>query len=128
MNHLNIYPDLILDHSSEPTANLDSRLAKLVMNTLTDYAILIIWFLSFFSKYFIGNVVNELLKQLAIILLRKLVNPAGSPHLSVIGQTGVGKTTLTKQILKENIRVQNAARYCCIIAFCHTSHYYKHSI
>jgi len=35
-------------------------------------------------------------------------NPAGSPHLSVVGQTGVGKTTLTKQILKENKRVHGA--------------------
>lgn len=35
-------------------------------------------------------------------------NPAGSPHLAVIGQTGVGKTTLTKQVLKENKRVQGA--------------------
>ncbi len=35
-------------------------------------------------------------------------NPAGSPHLSIVGQTGVGKTTLTKQILKENKRVHGA--------------------
>ncbi len=34
-------------------------------------------------------------------------NPAGSPHLAVVGQTGVGKTTLTKHILKENKRVQD---------------------
>lgn len=46
-------------------------------------------------------------------------NPAGSPHLSVIGQTGVGKTTLTKQILKENIRVQNAA----VVVFDHHFEY-----
>ena len=36
-------------------------------------------------------------------------NPAGSPHLSIVGQTGVGKTTLTKQIIKENIRVQETS-------------------
>jgi len=35
-------------------------------------------------------------------------NPAGSPHLSIVGQTGVGKTTLAKQILKENKRVHGA--------------------
>ncbi|RMG38675.1 MAG: DUF87 domain-containing protein [Methanobacteriota archaeon] len=34
-------------------------------------------------------------------------NPAGSPHLAIVGQTGVGKTTLTKHILKENRRVQD---------------------
>ncbi len=34
-------------------------------------------------------------------------NPAGSPHLSIVGQTGVGKTTLVKQIIKENKRVQD---------------------
>lgn len=46
-------------------------------------------------------------------------NPAGTPHLSVIGQTGVGKTTLTKHILKENLRVQNAA----IVVFDHHFEY-----
>jgi hypothetical protein len=46
-------------------------------------------------------------------------NPAGSPHLSVIGQTGVGKTTLTKHILKENVRVQNAS----VIVFDHHFEY-----
>jgi hypothetical protein len=46
-------------------------------------------------------------------------NPAGSPHLSVIGQTGVGKTTLTKQIIRENIRVQNAA----VVVFDHHFEY-----
>lgn len=33
-------------------------------------------------------------------------NPAGSPHLAIVGQTGVGKTTLSKQIIRENKRVQ----------------------
>ncbi|MDH5402556.1 MAG: DUF87 domain-containing protein [Candidatus Heimdallarchaeota archaeon] len=46
-------------------------------------------------------------------------NPAGSPHLSVIGQTGVGKTTLTKHIIKENIRAQNTA----VIVFDHHFEY-----
>ncbi|MHA2249123.1 MAG: helicase HerA domain-containing protein [Candidatus Kariarchaeaceae archaeon] len=46
-------------------------------------------------------------------------NPAGSPHLSVIGQTGVGKTTLTKHVLKENVRVQNAA----VVVFDHHFEY-----
>ncbi|MCH8905547.1 MAG: ATP-binding protein [Candidatus Heimdallarchaeota archaeon] len=46
-------------------------------------------------------------------------NPAGSPHLSIIGQTGVGKTTLAKQVLKENIRAQNSA----VIVFDHHFEY-----
>ncbi len=46
-------------------------------------------------------------------------NPAGSPHYAIIGQTGVGKTTLTKQILKENIRIQD----CAVIVFDHHFEY-----
>jgi hypothetical protein len=46
-------------------------------------------------------------------------NPAGSPHLSILGQTGVGKTTLTKQIVKENRRVQDAT----VFVFDHHSEY-----
>lgn len=46
-------------------------------------------------------------------------NPAGSPHLSIIGQTGVGKTTLTKHVLRENIRVQDAA----VVVFDHHFEY-----
>ncbi len=46
-------------------------------------------------------------------------NPAGSPHLAIIGQTGVGKTTLTKHVLKENIRAQDAA----VVVFDHHFEY-----
>ncbi len=46
-------------------------------------------------------------------------NPAGSPHLAILGQTGVGKTTLTKQILKENVRAQD----CAAIVFDHHFEY-----
>lgn len=46
-------------------------------------------------------------------------NPSGTPHLSIIGQTGVGKTTLTKQILKENIRAQD----CAVVVFDHHFEY-----
>lgn len=46
-------------------------------------------------------------------------NPSGTPHLAVIGQTGTGKTTLTKQILKENIRAQD----CAVVVFDHHFEY-----
>ncbi|MCY3411861.1 MAG: ATP-binding protein [Candidatus Heimdallarchaeota archaeon] len=46
-------------------------------------------------------------------------NPSGTPHLSIIGQTGTGKTTLTKQILKENIRAQD----CAVVVFDHHFEY-----
>ncbi len=46
-------------------------------------------------------------------------NPSGTPHLAIIGQTGTGKTTLTKQILKENIRAQD----CAVVVFDHHFEY-----
>ncbi|MHA1911585.1 MAG: helicase HerA domain-containing protein [Candidatus Kariarchaeaceae archaeon] len=35
--------------------------------------------------------------------------PAGPPHLAVIGQTGQGKTTLVRHIIRENSRLLNAS-------------------
>ncbi len=62
----------------------------------------------------LGNLMSQYVRKMGLnipVAISEVpilgANPAGTPHLAIVGQTGVGKTTLTKHILKENKRVQD---------------------